>query len=111
MTGLMQPLSMVSYEDDIERVSPATLIVGTVPTLAKLTVRVADKGGEPRWLPQVVARLKALYSLGKDWDSHGAEPVHKENVFLTIDLLARTLGGADMPVPRIVPTVGGGLQL
>jgi hypothetical protein len=81
-----------------------------IPEGGRIVVEVAEEGGEPDWLPQVVRRLRELLRLGPGWDSYGARPVDPRAVAAALALLAHVMKRA-AEAPQIVPTVHGGVQL
>lgn len=58
-----------------------------------------------------LARIKSLASLESNWDSYGAVPLQRGAVLHAIRLVAAILQNEDVPLPAIVPTSEGGLQL
>jgi hypothetical protein len=61
-------------------------------------------------LREAAAALYALLQLPEGWDSYGAPRISGEAVSISWTLL-RQLLWADFPLPRIVPTADGGVQL
>lgn len=55
-------------------------------------------------------RLQAFLRLEDNWDSYGAKPVHRANAEAAIRLL-QSLVRANGPLPSLVPTVTGGVQI
>ncbi len=58
-----------------------------------------------------IARIRSLASLESNWDSYGAAPLQRGAVLHAIRLVAAILQNEDVPLPAIVPTSHGGLQL
>lgn len=61
-------------------------------------------------MPQLIDRLQELLRLPRDWDSYGAEPVAADAA-LTAAVIANACVQGGAPLPHIVPTVVGGVQL
>ena len=64
----------------------------------------------PSWLPEAVASLNSLLALGENWDSYGACTVSEEVALVTLRLLQSVMG-EQTPLPSIVPTPSGNIQL
>jgi hypothetical protein len=64
----------------------------------------------PAWVYPVLARFCRLLDLPANWDSYGARPVHPQAVVHAIAFLGRLMRG-EAPVPNIVPTVEGNVQV
>ena len=62
------------------------------------------------WLLSVRDRLRTLMRLEENWDSYGARPVAPGLADATLDIL-NLISGPDVPLPSIVPTPNGELQL
>jgi hypothetical protein len=58
-----------------------------------------------------LARIKDLSNLGSDWDSYGGVPLQRDAVLHAVRLIAAILQNEKVPLPAIVPTSEGGLQL
>ena len=112
-------------DDDLETGSDST----TFPTKAMLTRRVLPDqavrydGPEgapvlvisvaadpPHWLKPAIERFGELLELRQNWDSYGALPIEPNHVVAAIELLALIMRD-DTPVPAIVPTNRGHIQL
>lgn len=65
---------------------------------------------EPDWLPPTRRAIERLTRLPADWDSYGARCTQANAVKAALDVLGRTMQ-RHSPVPAVVPTVTGGLQL
>ena len=63
-----------------------------------------------KWLPPIVSRLKDLLQLDADWDSYGAQPVRPESAKTVVELLYNLMSG-DTPIPALIPTPDGHVQL
>jgi hypothetical protein len=74
-----------------------------------VTVSVPDSAVER--MEAALARIKGLASLEPNWDSYGAVPLQRGAVLHTIRLVAAILQNEGVPLPAIVPTSEGGLQL
>jgi hypothetical protein len=62
------------------------------------------------WLRGVSPRLASLTQLPENWDSHGARRVNGANVTAALVLLHKLMSRRT-PLPTIVPTADGSLQL
>ncbi len=67
-------------------------------------------GDPPAWVEPTVQSLGMLLQLGPNWDSYGGSPIAPRCVAAALDLVFGALP-YDTPVPSVVPTSGGGLQL
>ncbi len=67
-------------------------------------------GNPPAWVEQTFRSLGALLRLGPGWDSYGSPPVDPNCVAAAINVAFRILRD-DSPIPSVVPTSRGGLQL
>lgn len=66
----------------------------------------------PWWVPAVETRLQQLVSLEDNWNSHGARPTLPSSMLLAVRVIASLVGNQPgRPLPQIVPTRDGGLQL
>jgi hypothetical protein len=65
---------------------------------------------EPAWLMPVIKVMGELLSLPENWDSYGARRISPEATAFALQLLSETMR-ADTPVPAVVPTSRGGVQL
>lgn len=74
-----------------------------------IVVAVADHG-EPAWLGSAGRALTELLALPENWNSYRARPVDPRAVERALELLWAIMP-EDGPLPVIVPTHGGGIQL
>jgi hypothetical protein len=104
----------------------ASNITSTLPDRATLTVGTAGRrefriqfDGEqlvigivhpPAWAEPMVQSLGKLLQLEPDWDTYGGSPIDPMCVVAALKLALEVLPD-DMPVPSVVPTSRGGLQL
>jgi hypothetical protein len=69
----------------------------------------------PGWVPEFIARVDELVDEGvldDDWNGHGASGLDPQAVVLAIRAMVALLGdGAGRPMPDVIPTFRGGLQL
>lgn len=65
---------------------------------------------EPGWLVRVVNQLKALQFLQFNWDSYGGVPMRSLILRSAANLLCE-MAGQRTPVPSIVPTSDGSVQV
>lgn len=61
-------------------------------------------------MSQALARINQLASLDEGWDSYGARAVQPDSAIHAVRLLAAVIS-AGAPLPEIVPTTEGGIQL
>lgn len=102
---------------DIATTPPASLIVQSLesPTRTAIgpqhTARYTAIGAtDAAWAAKVVDRLNELLDLKANWDSYGARPIQLGHVRLACEVLAHAMR-YDIPLPSIVPTNRGGIQL
>ncbi len=74
------------------------------------TQRALDVAREPRWANEVVARLTGLLKLRPGWDSYRAPSLSRDAAMFSIEVLQSVMHPAT-PVPFVVPTSTGGVQL
>ncbi len=67
-------------------------------------------GPMPRWISDVIDSLNSILALEENWDSYGACSVSIETALATITLLCSVMG-EKTPLPSIVPTPSGNIQL
>jgi hypothetical protein len=78
------------------------------PSVAEPSATLA---GQPAaWVEVVRRRLEALGRLGEGWDGRSAPRVAPANIGIAMQLLQRVMR-TGTPVPEIVPTLRGGLQI
>ena len=94
----------------------ATLTGGTA---GRREFRFAFDGGEfviwlvedpPAWMEPMVQSLGKLLQLERNWDTYGGSPIDLRCADAALNLAFNILPN-DIPVPSIVPTSRGGLQL
>jgi hypothetical protein len=61
------------------------------------------------WLHAVGQKLDLIRSAGRNWDRERGEPINPEIVHMACELLV-PLSPLGLPVPRIAPVLGGGIQ-
>ncbi len=66
--------------------------------------------GEPDWCRPIVRNLAEILALPEGWNSYGAKPV---NLYAAVDAIGvlSTIMPLDGPLPQVVPTSPGGVQL
>ena len=64
----------------------------------------------PTWLPETVNSLNSLLALADNWDSYGACRISHETTLATIQVLCFVME-EQTPLPSIVPTPSGNIQL
>ncbi|HED19572.1 MAG TPA: hypothetical protein ENI74_08740 [Gammaproteobacteria bacterium] len=67
-------------------------------------------GEVPAWLNYTIARLSTLSQLRNNWDSYGALPIRLTAHMSAAQLLSLIMSD-DIPLPDIVPTPSGGIQI
>lgn len=81
----------------------------TLPMLeGPIAIRVI--GPEPNWLYPVLNIFQQLGQLHVNWDTYGGRRIDPEAVVEALQFLGQLFPG-DGPVPVIVPTSSGGVQL
>lgn len=65
---------------------------------------------DPRWLAPTVSALTRILELRDGWNSYGAPRIQRRAVNTVLELLGSS-AQADSPVPIVVPTTDGGVQL
>lgn len=65
---------------------------------------------EPKWQKAVLSRMAGLMDLSPGWDSYGALKPNREAAMFALEMLERLMH-VDTPVPSIVPSHSGGIQL
>lgn len=76
-----------------------------------LTIRIpVEQATMTSELTSVVDKLNELLKLPPNWDSYGAHPPEPDAAVSAFGLIERIIASGE-PVPRIVPTVDGGIQL
>jgi|SRR6185312_3240420 len=76
-----------------------------------LTIRIpAEQATLAPALTSVVNKLNELLKLPPNWDSYGARPPELDAAVNAFALIERIVAGGES-MPRIVPTVDGGIQL
>ena len=79
-------------------------IVLSTATYSPLTL------SHPSWLPTARETMERLAELRSNWDSYGALPVSPTILNAAYDLLLRIVP-VDAPMPAIVPTADGAVQI
>jgi len=76
-----------------------------------VTDPTATLGGQPpEWTPVVLRRLQAIAQLAAGWDGRSAPGVFPANIEVAMQLLQGVMRSGT-PVPELVPTLRGGLQI
>ena len=71
---------------------------------------IEHENEQPVWLKPVVKVMSELLNLPENWDSYGACRISPAATAFALQLLSETMQ-TDTPVPALVPTSGGGVQL
>jgi hypothetical protein len=66
--------------------------------------------GDAAWVKPVLSALNHFFELDENWDSYGARPIRPEAALETVRFLDQYMRPG-VPLPSIVPTVRGGVQL
>jgi len=65
---------------------------------------------EPKWQKAVLRKMAELMDLPQGWDSYEAMKPNREAAMFALEVLERLMH-VDTPVPSIVPSHSGGIQL
>src|SRR3990172_3596887 len=76
----------------------------------KIRIQIEFIGQEPNWMRPLVAKFGEILSLPPNWDSYGASPIDPECAILALRLVLSIMK-IGIPVPTIVPTNRGGIQI
>lgn len=71
---------------------------------------ISIQGPTPDWMPQAENRLASIMRLSENWDSYGAQVVTVDSILSAIQLLVAVMKQGT-PMPYILPTPTGGVQL
>lgn len=71
---------------------------------------VSSWPGNGSWIPEVRTRLQELTTLKSNWDSYGSSQIDGEVAQGAFELLQHVMED-DSPIPWIVPTSTGGVQI
>ncbi|GJM23623.1 MAG: hypothetical protein DHS20C16_00380 [Phycisphaerae bacterium] len=82
------------------------------------TYRLGDYGSlvvsvqapPPNWVIPTLQAMGELLELRTDWDSYGAKRINPSHVIAAINLLTLVMT-ENIPIPSVVPTSCGGVQL
>jgi hypothetical protein len=80
-----------------------------VPELSRFR-RSYLEATEPKWQKAVVSQLVTLMGLQAGWDSYGALKPNRESAMFALEVLEKLMH-VDTPIPSIVPSHSGGIQL
>jgi hypothetical protein len=78
----------------------------TYPTFRRAYVETT----EPKWQKAVLTQMVGLIGLPQGWDSYRALKPNREAAMFALEMLEKLMH-VDTPVPSIVPSHGGGIQL
>ncbi len=73
-------------------------------------IAVEFPGEKPLWFDQVMARIIRLLDLPSNWDSYQARAIDLDSVRTALRILSGTMQ-PETPLPQIVPTPRGTIQL
>lgn len=108
------------YENGVFRPLSSPRIEDGQPVHLELETRLGGHGGvdaeecrdpQPAWLTPILQRLSALLQLPPGWDSYTARSVRPECAVFALGKVLPAFMRLDLPVPSVVPTNSGGLQL
>lgn len=72
-------------------------------------ISLVDQSSPATWLRAVAQKLDLIRSAGPNWDHEGGGPIEPRILNIASELLA-PLASLGLPVPRIAPVLGGGIQ-
>lgn len=75
------------------------------------TVLLLLKVPEPKWLYPTLQVMKEFSALLANWDSYGSRRIDDLAIYHAVKFLLMVVGAKDGPVPIVVPTSRGGIQL
>lgn len=90
-------------------VFPQVLRSSATPPEPQLPIRVSDPRTRES-LEAAVQRIQELQQLRPNWDSYGGLPIRREAIENALTILIAVLAKG-VPLPAIVPTSSGGVQL
>jgi len=100
---------------DTTTTPPGDAMLSTMPEMrvfgrpsVGFVVVVSD--APPAWVTPTVQAINRVLNLPSNWDSYGSGRVSPEIAGAALKLLLETMG-SDSPVPSVVPTSHGGIQL
>lgn len=74
------------------------------------TIMVEVSRLPPPWVSKAIGSLNSLLALDEDWDSYGARKVSPDSASTAFQILGYIMAD-DTPLPSIVPTTSGNVQL
>lgn len=80
----------------------------SIPAPTRCMIKV--QGPTPDWVSEVASKFASIMRLSENWDSYGGKVVTIDSIFTAINLLVAVMKQAT-PMPSIVPTPIGGIQL
>lgn len=111
MTAATAPIEHLTDQDYTETaaVSDSEATVWDDNIVGFPIEKVSNQPADEIRLDKIRTRFEELLSLRENWDSYGAPPIRRALVEQAIDFIEAM--GNSVPVPSIVPTVKGGVQL
>lgn len=99
---LVQPITAIEERDHVY-----------LPNSSSTWTEQVSVHGLLTWQMQTIDKVIKLSNLPENWDSYEGKPPASNTVFLAIKLIASLPWSYfdDMPVPAVIPTSEGGLQL
>lgn len=76
-----------------------------------LTFATAQRSHRDDELRDALERLKGFLALGKNWNSYRSEQVSFQAIQGSFSLLMTIYQRHDVPIPALVPTASGGIQM
>jgi hypothetical protein len=115
MTDTKLGLSDELFKSEFSWESNAASITGPrdsalVYQLDRYRSKLQQRGAVSHWQAQVLNKVLQLIDLPANWDSYGGKPVRHDTALFAM-LVLENIMQADTPLPDLVPTGSGGLQL
>ena len=64
-----------------------------------------------RWVDEIIDRLDDVCDLEAGWDGYDGQPIRYSTCDFAKNLLLNQFYSDDLPIPELVPTTVGGLQI
>ena len=115
MTDTKLGLSDELFRSDFSWESNAAAISGPresalVYQLDRYRPSLRQHSAVSHWQADVLSKVLNLADLPANWNSYGAKPLRHDTALFAMLVLENIMQG-DTPLPDVVPTAGGGLQL
>lgn len=91
----------------------SSFVTSLFPSRQEETLTFAIAQRSPRYdeLQEALGKLKSLRSLGPNWNSYQSEQISSQAIQGSWSLLKTIYQRGDVPMPSIVPTANGGVQI